>query len=68
MKRILFSAATLLVAAMPIASHAAPVNASLTSEMVTKAVPTRSICIEVIVVTPEGEFPGTLCYSQGGRI
>jgi hypothetical protein len=37
-KRILFSAATLLVVAMPIASHAAPVTSVVIDNATTKAV------------------------------
>jgi len=58
MKRILFSAAVLLSAAMPTAAHATSVLAA----------PTQSICVPVIVDTPEGPVEGVLCFPQGGRV
>lgn len=57
MKRVLFSAATLISAIMPIAAHAAPVTS-----------PTQSVCERVIVVLEDGsEVEGMLCYMVGGR-
>ena len=58
MKRILFSAAVLLSATTSLAAHATSVPAA----------PTQSICVPVIVDTPEGPVEGVLCFPQGGRV
>ena len=63
MKRVLVSAAALFSATMPVAAHAAPLEA----EAVTAA-PKQAVCVPVIVDTPEGPVEGILCFPQGGRV
>lgn len=60
MKRILFSAAMLL---LPIAAHAAPVTAAPVTA------PKQAICETVIVILEDGSaVEGTLCYTVSGRV
>ena len=58
MKRALFSVAVLISSIAPVAAHATSVSASAT----------HSICVPVIVETPEGPVEGVLCFPQGGRV
>lgn len=57
MKRVLFSAAILISTIVPVA-HAEP--------LATKT--TQSVCVPVIVDTPEGPVEGVLCFPQGGHV
>lgn len=60
MRHALLATVAVLTSALPATAFAVPTAAP----KVTK----QSICQEVIVITPEGEAPGLLCYVQSGRV
>jgi hypothetical protein len=61
MKHVLLAATALFSAVLPASAFAgAPQQGPATVK--------QSICIPVVVETPEGPVEGVFCYAQGGRV